>query len=486
MRARLKQEQEEAAAAEAAAAAAAAAAGITPADDALARDSVSTVGSVSQDKKKGKLSGFWKKLGGKRGNAKQGSSMADNQVGAATTAAGIAAAGGVVSTAAAAAAFAGRGAESAHDAAAAAAYPAVSYGARTVSATAATASGHSSNSNMCHLPHETYAWYGMKSWPESQAMLASIDAALAELKATITEAAEAAAAAAGTPGSGGISSSSFAEYAAAAAAHAARLPPPVVGRYALGPTGRVLLGFDAQPLLLSEGPDNQAVVLNSQGEALSGPNGEQIALLLGCNGTPLVDPYGRPVMVALQPGTGRPLAVHPDGSIVMVPACPASAAAQLSGSAAVAVAAAAAVGKSGVAPLEVLDASPSSSIKEAQSYAPSLARSSSNSHVSAATPPAAHGEAAAAGCASHAAGSAKMVPAELLLGPHGKPLLGLDNRPLIVAVDEEGVPLVLSAAGGMLLMGPDDRPLVLAVASDGNLVALDSQCRPLTGGPGRI
>jgi hypothetical protein len=74
-----------------------------------------------------------------------------------------------------------------------------------------------------------------------------------------------------------------------------------------------------------------------------------------------------------------------------------------------------------------------------------------------------------------------MTPAELLLGPHGKPLLGVDNRPLIVAVDKEGVPLVRSSEGGVLL-GPDDRPLVLATASDGSLVALDSQCRPLTGG----
>jgi hypothetical protein len=73
-----------------------------------------------------------------------------------------------------------------------------------------------------------------------------------------------------------------------------------------------------------------------------------------------------------------------------------------------------------------------------------------------------------------------MVPAELLLGPNGKPLLGVDNRPLIVAIDEEGVPLVCSSEGSVLL-GPDDLPLVLATASDGSLVALDSQCRPLTG-----
>jgi hypothetical protein len=49
-----------------------------------------------------------------------------------------------------------------------------------------------------------------------------------------------------------------------------------------------------------------------------------------------------------------------------------------------------------------------------------------------------------------------------------------------MAVDEEGVPLVLNPEGGVLL-GPDDQPLQLAAASDGSLVALDSQCRPLSG-----
>jgi hypothetical protein len=72
------------------------------------------------------------------------------------------------------------------------------------------------------------------------------------------------------------------------------------------------------------------------------------------------------------------------------------------------------------------------------------------------------------------------VPATLVLGPSGRPLLGLDNRVLIVAVDEEGVPLV-EGPEGQPLLGPDSKPLTLAYSSDGSLVALDSMCRPLVG-----
>jgi hypothetical protein len=229
-------------------------------------------------------------------------------------------------------------------------------------------------------------------------------------------------------------------------------------------------------------------VLNSQGEALSGPSGEQLALLLGAMGSPLVDPIGRPVMVALQPGSSKPLGVHPDGSIVTVPAskhvAPAAAPADstMASTPAAAEPAAAAGGGLHAGLVQRSDAAAGcSSLKEAGSYAPSLARSSSNSPLSvAAGPVTTITENNATNTAAAGVDAGCLTPAELLLGPHGKPLLGVDNRPLIVAVDEEGVPLVRSSEGGVLL-GSDDRPLVLATASDGSLVALDSQCRPLTG-----
>jgi hypothetical protein len=72
------------------------------------------------------------------------------------------------------------------------------------------------------------------------------------------------------------------------------------------------------------------------------------------------------------------------------------------------------------------------------------------------------------------------VPAVLLLGPSGCPLLGVDNRPLIMAVDEEGVPLV-EVCDGHLLLGSDGKPLQLAYSSDGTMVALDSRSRALVG-----
>jgi hypothetical protein len=329
-----------------------------------------------------------------------------------------------------------------------------------------------------------YGWYGRTAALDSLSTLTNIDAALAQQKAAIADNAEAAAAASGVQLSPQQLASSWAEHTAAAiAAYEASLPVPAVGRYARSPTGRVLLGLDAQPLLLCDGPDGQPVVLSSKGEALSAPSGEQLALLLGAMGSPLVDPIGRPVMVALQPGSSKPLGVHPDGSIVMVPAskhaAPVVAPADSSSTPAVAEQAATAGGL-----VQRSDAAGCSSLKEAGSYAPSLARSSSTSPLSVATGAATTDNntmvPAAAAAAAAGVNACCMTPAELLLGPHGKPLLGVDNRPLIVAVDEEGVPLVRSSQGGVLL-GPDDRPLVLATASDGSLVALDSQCRPLTG-----
>jgi hypothetical protein len=326
-----------------------------------------------------------------------------------------------------------------------------------------------------------YGWYGQPAALTSLATLANIDAALAQQKAAISGLAEAAAAASGIQTASQQLAGSWAEHTAAAiAAYEASLPSPAVGRYARSPTGRVLLGLDAQPLLLCDGPEGQAVVLDSQGAALAGPGGEQLALLLGATGSPLVDPIGRPVLVALQPGSSTPLGVHPDGSIVMAPASGHAASADAPRSTAAAAGGVpAAQGPAGAAA--------GNSLREAGSYAPSLARSSSTSHVSAAAAAAAAPPSGDTNNRSNAAAkSAQLVPAQLLLGPHGKPLLGVDNRPLIVAVDEAGVPLVCSADGGAVLLGPDLQPLVLATASDGSLVALDSQCRPLTGAARRV
>eukprot|EP00775_Hariotina_reticulata_P011358 gene11358-11507_t len=367
---------------------------------------------------------------------------------------------------------------------------------------------------------------GRKVRPEAtegrQMALARLDAALAAQTSTITAAMLKAAAAhpaaaetddSDAPGGPGaaVQPAAVPTAAAAAAALAAvesSLPAPVVGDYARGPTGKVLLGFTSEPLLMAEGPDGQPVILDSQGNALTGPDGEQMVLLLGSQGTPLVDPHGRPVFVAVDSCTGSRLGVHPDGSIITVPAATA---------AVVLAAAVAHTPADGSADLLTAAAGPDlgadaiSNVKVPDSYAPSASCSiSMESGQSAATTPSAaaapaeatdqlpsasqqhpkHLSTPALQATEHtgvdAAGGAlpARVPATLLLGPHGKPLLGVDNRPLIVAVDEEGVPLALNPEGGLLL-GPDDRPLQLAFASDGSLVALDSYCRPLSGPDGK-
>jgi hypothetical protein len=374
----------------------------------------------------------------------------------------------------------------------------------------------------------TYAWYGLgpaEATEHKQNALACIDAALAAQTSTITaamlEAAHPSAAAAETdssdiaegPGTALKPAAAVPTAAAAAAALAAvesLLPAPVVGDYARGPTGKVLLGFTSEPLLLAEGAQGQPVILDSQGNALTGPSGEQMVLLLGSQGTPIVDPHGRPVFVAVDPCTGRQLGVHPDGSIITVPA---ATTATVLTAAAVTRTADNVVHESA----EVLTAAggadlrpaASSNIKEPDSYAPSVSCSTSTElGQSAATTPSAAAAPAPAEAAYQLPSASQQhleqltmpastvpeqtglgavggeeptrVPATLLLGPHDRPLLGVDNRPLIMAVDEEGVPLVLNPEGGVLL-GPDDQPLQLAAASDGSLVALDSQCRPLSG-----
>ena len=366
-----------------------------------------------------------------------------------------------------------------------------------------------------------YGWYGLSPSSSSLAALASIDTAVA---------AYAAAAAAGTD-----------------------LPPPVTGTYARDPYGRILLGFDGLPLLLSitegldsegqgstegsaEGTEVQPVLLNSQGEPLIGPHGEKIVMLLGAHNMPLADPHGRPVFVA-ETEAGQLRGVHPDGSIIMVPAAAEGSHGSNSHKHDSAAAAAAAsdrgsssstfgdVGTGGMGPMQQghyaygSDSGGSGSIKEASSYAPSLSRTSVRSNLSSTaaaaaaaaglppraptgTPVAASPTAAAAAAAMAAAEPAAVaamahtaayregfaegfVPATLVLGPSGRPLLGLDNRLLIVAVDEEGVPLV-EGPEGQPLLGPDSKPLTLAYSSDGSLVALDSMCRPLVGEYSRL
>jgi hypothetical protein len=355
----------------------------------------------------------------------------------------------------------------------------------------------------CEAASTMYGWYGLSPSSSSLSALASIDTAVA---------AYAAAAAAGTD-----------------------LPPPVTGTYARDPYGGILLGFDGLPLLLSipkgldsegqgstegsaEGTEVHPVLLNSQGEPLIGPHGEKIVMLLGAHDMPLADPHGRPVFVA-ETEAGQLRGVHPDGSIIMVPA--AAKGSQGSESHKQASAAAVAsrlvssgsssasgdVGTGGLGPVQQghyaygSDSGGSGSIKEASSYAPSLSRTSIRSNLSstaaaaaaglppraptgtpvAASPTAAAAAAAMAPTAAHRDGfSESFVPASLVLGPSGRPLLGLDNRVLIVAVDEEGVPLV-EGPEGQPLLGPDSKPLTLAYSSDGCLVALDSMCRPLFG-----
>ncbi|KAF8067289.1 RRP45A [Scenedesmus sp. PABB004] len=348
-----------------------------------------------------------------------------------------------------------------------------------------------------------YGWYGRPPPHGALAALAAVDGALAAQQAALA-AATAAAAASSAPGA------SPAELAAAGvAAHNAALPAPPVGTYARGASGRVLLGFDGRPLLLTEAaPGQPPVLLDGDGAAVTGPRGEQLALLLGARGTPLTDPIGRPVLVALDARRGRPLGVHPDGSIILVPRPPpappagpaqaATAPPRLSSGDGEGAAEAAA-GASAPPPHGAEPSDESGSIKEAGSYAPSLARTSTSAGAGS-TPPSGAGSVAAepagapqssplAGCGGgdddgvdDDEGGA--VPAELLMGPHGMPLLGLDNRPLIVALDEAGAPLA-RARDGAPLLGPDGTPLQLAHASDGSLVALDSLCRPLTGPDGR-
>uniref|UniRef100_A0A383WHY1 NodB homology domain-containing protein n=1 Tax=Tetradesmus obliquus TaxID=3088 RepID=A0A383WHY1_TETOB len=517
---RLARDQEEAAARAAAAVAAISGGEISPADTEapLARDSASVTSSVSGDKRKKRLPGLFRKLSNKLSSKKASSSSAAEGSAAAAGVAAAAAAALAGEAAAAAAAGDADAAESSQRAsaagvpAAAPATPDTSVRGGAFGAAAAANSGHSSSVHMpgsfTGLAGVAYGWYGQPAALSSLSTLASIDAALTQQRTAISELAEAAAAASGIQLSTQQQlAGSWAEHTAAAiAAYEGSLPAPAVGRYARSPTGRVLLGLDAQPLLLCDGPEGQSVVLNSRGEALLGPNGEQLALLLGATGSPLVDPIGRPVLVALQAGSSsssKPLGVHPDGSIVMVPAsqhaAAAAAVAALTNSAAAGLAAAAADAAAGSSGGHAVQGSAAAaagnSLREAGSYAPSLARSSTTSHShkspAAGTPGSGGSPTAITSsqsppppAAAAAAGAVGMVPAELLLGPHGKPLLGVDNRPLIVAVDDQGVPLVCSSEGAVLL-GPDDRPLVLATASDGSLVALDSQCRPLTGPDGR-
>jgi uncharacterized membrane protein YgcG len=356
------------------------------------------------------------------------------------------------------------------------------------------------------VPEESYAWYGQQPEPAAEATLARIKAAVA-----------------------------------AHAAGARALPPPITGSYALGPCNRVLLGFDGRPLLVAQtgkGVSSATVLLDSAGERLRGPQGETIVMLLDANSMPLVDPHGRPVFVAEEPVTGRLLGVHPDGTIIRVPPYtptpPASISDASRGSpesgsrssrhrrssshsgshqrsssghrgsssrhhtssssghrrsgshgashnrpaadlreqhhqqaqaaADAAVLAAAAASSSGQSEITPLPNSSSSSSPAKGSSTPDAA------------PAAAH---------KAAVDKSKWVPAQLLTGPSGKPLLGLDNRPLIVAVDAQGVPLV-EGPNSETLLGPFGAPIKLGVCSDGSLVALDNLCRPLQGGAGGL
>jgi hypothetical protein len=78
-----------------------------------------------------------------------------------------------------------------------------------------------------------------------------------------------------------------------------------------------------------------------------------------------------------------------------------------------------------------------------------------------------------------------------VLGPHGEPLhilegaegeaiLGVDLRPLVEAVDEQGLPLARCGARGVLL-GPDGRPLQLGWDSEGVLHAVGASGVVLAG-----
>ncbi|WIA12957.1 hypothetical protein OEZ85_006572 [Tetradesmus obliquus] len=333
---RLARDQEEAAARAAAAVAAISGGEISPADTEapLARDSASVISSVSGDKRKKRLPGLFRKLSNKLSSKKASSSSAAE---GSAAAAGVAAAAAALAGEAAAAAAAGdadavessQRASAAGVPAAAPATPDTSVRGGAFGAAAAANSGHSSSVHMpgsfTGLAGVAYGWYGQPAALSSLSTLASIDAALTQQRTAISELAEAAAAASGIQLSTQQQlAGSWAEHTAAAiAAYEGSLPAPAVGRYARSPTGRVLLGLDAQPLLLCDGPEGQSVgvplVCSSEGAVLLGPDDRPLVLATASDGSlvaldsqcrPLTGPDGRPRVVALSP-TGRPLVDDP-------------------------------------------------------------------------------------------------------------------------------------------------------------------------------